>query len=144
MNHVQNCKLQLMIPPKDGNAGAPVTNNEVDTAGWHYLSVIIAIGNIATADATSLTINESDTASQTGTAFVTFTAPTAAGYDNKMVAAYIDLRKRKRYIHIAFAPSANACLVGAIGLLSRGDEAAVGATAALDIVAKNVLERFIV
>lgn len=127
MNPLQNVKFQQMIKPVDNN-GATATDVEIDTKGWHYLVVHFSFGNVA-ADQTACTINESDTASQTGTAIVTFTPQLATGGDNTMQAAFIDLRNRKRYISIVNTSGAAATLVSAIGMLWRGDEAPATATA---------------
>ncbi len=135
-NPFQNSKIVQMLAPIDAN-GTTATDTEVDTAGFHYLSVIISAGNVA-ANMSALTLNESDTAAQTGTAFVTFTALTAAGGDNDTVAAFIDLRKRKRYISLVATAGAGATLLSVVGILSRADTTPDTATE------QGLVERFIV
>lgn len=123
---MQNAKIHAFLSPIDIN-GVTATDTEVDTTGYSYLTVVIRTGNVA-GDMSALTLNESDTAAQTGTAFVTFTAPAGTGGDNTTTVAFIDLRKRKRYISLVATASANATLICVLGFLTRADEAPDSAT----------------
>lgn len=136
MNPLQNITFKKLLDPIDIN-GATATDTEIDTLGYHYLVVYIVTGNVAD-DMTALTLNESDTAAQTGTAFVTFTAPLGTGGDNTRRAAFIDLRKRKRYVSLVATAASAATLICAIGILSRGDENIQG------ITGHNLDEEFVI
>ena len=135
-NPLQNVKFHKFLAPIDAN-GVTVTDLEVDTLGWHYLVIHIIAGNVA-ADMTALTVNESDTAAQTGDVIVTFTALTAAAGDGDMVACFIDLRKRKRYISIVGTAGAGATLISIVGMLYNGDQAPDTATE------RGLVEQFII
>lgn len=128
MIDMQNVKLQKMIVPIDAN-GTTVTDTEVDTLGFHYLTVIVQLGNVA-ANMTTLKLQESDTSAASEADFTggSFTAPTAAGGDNDVLVAFVDLRKRKRYISIVATAGAGATLISAIGILSRAEVTATSAT----------------
>jgi hypothetical protein len=128
MIHPQNYKFQKMIVPIDAN-GTTVTDTEIDTLGFDYLTVIVQMGNV-NANMTALKLQESD-ASASGEADFTggaFTAPTAAGGDNDVLVAFVDLRKRKRYISIVATAGAGATLISAIGILSRTEVTPTSAT----------------
>ena len=135
-NALQNIKFHKFLAPID-ITGATATDLEVDTLGWHYLAIHVLLGNVA-ADMTALTVNESDTAAQTGDVIVTFTAPTAAAGDGDMVACFIDLRKRKRYISIVATGGAGATLISIVGLLYRGDQVPDSVTE------RGLVEQFII
>jgi uncharacterized protein YdbL (DUF1318 family) len=128
MIHLQNAKFQKMIVPIDAN-GTTVTDTEVDTLGYDYLTVIVQIGVIS-ANMTALKLQESDSSGSSEADFTggAFTAPTAAGGDNDVLVAFIDLRRRKRYISIVATAGANATLISAIGILSRAEVTPTSAT----------------
>lgn len=136
MNILQNVTFKKLLDPIDIN-GVTATDTEIDTLGYHYLVVYIVTGNVA-GDMTALTLNESDTAAQTGTAFVTFSNPAATGGDNTRRAAFIDLRKRKRYVSLVATGASAATLICAIGILSRGDQNIQG------ITGHNLDEEFVI
>lgn len=128
MIHPQNYKFQKMIVPIDAN-GTTVTDTEVDTLGFDYLTVIVQLGNVA-ANMTTLKLQESDSSGASEADFTgsAFTAPTAAGGDNDVLVAFVDLRKRKRYISIVATAGAGATLISAIGILSRAEVTPTSAT----------------
>lgn len=136
MNLHQNITFKKMIDPIDIN-GTTATDTEIDTLGYHYLLVYVVTGNVA-GDMSALTLNESDTAAQTGTAFVTFTAPPGTGGDNTRRCAFIDLRKRKRYISTVATAAGAATLICVIGMLFRADQNTQG------ITGHNLDEEFII
>lgn len=125
-NPLQSCKFLQMLAPIDVN-GITATDTEIDTLGWHYLAVHVSVGVIS-ANQTACTLNESDTASQTGDVFVTFTPQLATGGDATQQVAFIDLRKRKRYISLVDTGGAAATLISVTGILWRGDQAPDTAT----------------
>lgn len=124
---MQNAKIVPMLRPIDAT-GATLTDVEVDTQGWDYLTVIVTIGNIA-ANMTTLKLQESDTTGASEADFTgsAFTAPTSSS-DNTIVAAFIDLRKRKRFISTVATGGAGATLIAAVGILTRGEVTPTSAT----------------
>jgi hypothetical protein len=128
MIDMQNVKFQKMIVPID-NTGATATDVEVDTLGYDYLTVIVQLGNVA-ANMTALKLQESDVTGSGEADFTggAFTAPTAAAGDNDVLVAFVDLRKRKRFISIVATAGAGATLISAIGILSRAEVTPTSAT----------------
>lgn len=128
MIDLQNCKIVRMLDPIDIN-GVTATDTEVDTFGWDYLTVIVVNGNVA-ANMTALKLQESDT-SGSGEADIisgAFSNPAATGGDNTRRAAFLDLRKRKRYISTVATGGAAATLITVIGILSRAEVSPTSAT----------------
>ena len=125
---LQNAKFVQMIDPID-TTGATATDIEVDTLGYHYLTVIVSTGNVA-ANMTTLKLQESDTTGASEADFTgsAFTAPTAAAGDNDTLVAFVDLRKRKRFISIVATGGAGATLISAVGILTRADVSPTSAT----------------
>lgn len=126
MIHPQNYKFQQMIRPVDTGAGT-ATDVEVDTRGYDYLTVIVQLGNVA-ANMGNLKLQESDSSGSgeadfTGSAWTT---PTSSD-DNKLYVAFVDLRKRKRYISIV-ATGTGITLVSACAILSRAEVTPISAT----------------
>lgn len=128
MIDMQNVKFQKMIVPVSINAGS-ATDVEVDTRGYDYLTVIIQLGDVP-ANMTTIKLQESDSSGSgeadfTGSAF---TAPTAAGGDSDVLIAFIDLRRRKRYISLVATAGAGNTFISAIGILSRAEVTPTSAT----------------
>ena len=125
---LQNAKIVQMLRPIDAT-GATLTDVEVDTAGYDYLTVIVSTGNVA-ANMTTLKLQESDSTGASEADFTggAFTAPTAASGDNNVLAAFIDLRKRKRYISTVATGGAGATLISAVGILTRAEVSPTSAT----------------
>lgn len=125
---LQNVKFQKMIVPASISS-ATATEIECDTKGYDYLTVIVQLGDVP-ANMTVLKLQETDTSGSgeadfTGSAF---TAPTAAGGDSDVLVAFIDLRKRKRYISIVATAGAGTTFLSAIGILSRAEVSPTSAT----------------
>ena len=118
---LQNAKFHALLPPIDIN-GVTATDTEIDTIGFQYLTVVIMTGNITAVTLTTLKLQEADAAAG-GADFTTgtFTAPTATD-DNKIFTAFIDLRKRKRYISLVATQGAGICLISALGILEHAVE----------------------
>lgn len=118
---LQNAKIVQMVKPVDTN-GATQTDVEVDTAGYDYLTVIVSTGNVA-ADMTTLKLQESNSSGASEADFTggAFTAPAGTGGDNNVLAAFIDLRKRKRYISIVVTGGAAATLISVVGILTNAE-----------------------
>lgn len=122
MIHAQNCKFVAALAPVNAT-GATFTDTEVDTAGFHYAVFLIQAGVLGAAGVTALKIQESD-ASGSGEADFTggaFSALVNAD-DGKMCVAFIDLRKRKRYLSLVATAGANECFLSAVCMLFRADE----------------------
>ena len=126
---LQDAKLHQFARPIDGN-GTTLTDIELDTAGYDYLDVIVATGNVA-ADMTALKWQESD-ASGSGEADISgaswSTLPLATGGDNTLRMGHMDLRKRKRYISLVATAGSGATLISALGILTRSNTGGQSAT----------------
>ncbi|MBU6149829.1 MAG: hypothetical protein KGR25_00155 [Chloroflexi bacterium] len=121
MVSLQNIVFGLSVPPIDTN-GATTTATGFDTAQITNglgpsctVGVLIAIGNIA-ANATSCIVQEaSDSGFTTDLAtVVTFTNPTAAGSDNTLLFATINMGARQRYLRAQITGGAGATFVSAV------------------------------
>lgn len=141
---LQNTKFVNIVPPaaiKDNTAFVDI--EDIDCAGWDYLTIVWQQGatDVITA---ALAVADSDDASTYTNFAVVGTTATIAGTtsalppatpDNQLHIFEIDLRKRKRYIQID-ATAGNGTVgtfASAVGILSRGTEviqtaAARGAT----------------
>jgi len=116
MKAIQNVVFGVAINPVD-SIGATTDGTAFDTAaqsGMGYAAVVINIGNIA-ANASAFKLQESDDNSSwsdiTGGGF---TSPTAAGSDNKVWVAGVQLGgSRKRYLRVTITGGGGgATLVG--------------------------------
>jgi hypothetical protein len=124
MNALMNCKFARMLEPKDIN-GAAATCQEVDCQGFHAACVIVQAGAIGAADFDSLSITECDTTGGSFTAIPAsagvFTAPLQTD-DNLIWVAFIDLRKRMRFLKPIIDAGAVASLASCVCLLYRADQ----------------------
>lgn len=118
---LQNAKFALSLAPISVN-GTAATTTEIDTLGFDYLTMIVQAGSLgATMD--ELSITESDT-SGSGHATIsgaTFTDPVGTTDNSKIFAAFIDLRKRKRYLKLVADPGASATLLSSVAILTRAE-----------------------
>ena len=125
-------KFVTAIIPISKTNGATAAGQIIDTKGWDYLQIGIVA---STADVVSNTINvlkleEGDTTSSLATFAgakqdtdftIATNAYTATTSDNAW--AYgIDLRGRKRYLKVSVSPQTT-MVIGAVGILSRGEKA---------------------
>ena len=125
---LQNAKFVLSLAPISVN-GTAATTTEIDTLGYDYLTLVVQTGSLgATMD--ELSITESDTAGSGHAAVTggTWTDPVGTTDNNKIYAAFIDLRKRKRYIKLVADPGASASLVSSVGILTRAEVSPTSAT----------------
>lgn len=104
MKHLQNCKFVQLTPPGVIVDDASYTTAVLDTAGFGYCAILVSLGATDIAMA-ALKLQQSD-ASGSGFADITgavggtnFTLPTATD-DNKIVAFFVDLRGKKRYLDL--------------------------------------------
>lgn len=104
MKHLQNCKFVQLTPPGVIVDNASYTTAALDTAGFGYCAILVSLGATDIAMA-ALKLQQSD-ASGSGFADITgavggtdFTLPTADD-DNKIVAFFVDLRGKKRYLDL--------------------------------------------
>lgn len=125
---MQNAKFVAMLAPISVN-GTTATTIEIDTLGFDYMTVIVQAGLLgATMDELSLT--DSDTAGS-GHAVITggtWVDPVGTTDNGKVYAAFIDLRKRKRYVKLVADPGAGATLLSAVGILTRAEVTPTSAT----------------
>jgi hypothetical protein len=121
----------LMLAPISVAGGASATTTELDTLGFDYLKVLVLSGLIPSTGVATLKLQESDV-SGSGQADITGLSWTALvdADDNKIMAAMVDLRKRKRFITLVITNGAtNASLLAAIASLSRARQVPATATA---------------
>lgn len=121
---LQGAKWGVMLAPISLNDTA-ATCLEVDTAGSHYATIVVQLGAIGAASMDEVSITECDTTGGTFTAVTggTWTDPTQTD-DGKILLAFLDLRNgpRKRFLKLVIDPGAVATLVGAVCILTRGDQ----------------------
>lgn len=118
---LQNAIFGLCIPPIDGNGTTP-TATVFDTAQLTNglgpattVLALIAIGNIAGNITTCIIEESADSGFSSPATVVTFTNPTAAGSDNTMIGATINMGgNRQRYLRAKITCGASATLVCAI------------------------------
>ena len=125
---MQNAKFAALLAPISVN-GTAATTTELDTAGYDYCTIVVQAGSLgATMDELSLT--DSDTAGSGHAAItgVTWTDPVGTTDNGKVFAAFIDLRKRKRYLKLVADPGAGATLISAVGILTRAEVSPTSAT----------------
>lgn len=125
---MQNAKFALSLAPISVN-GTAATTTEIDTFGFDYLTMVIQTGALgATMD--ELSITHSDTAGSGHAAITgaTFVDPVGTTDNNKIYAAFLDLRKLKRYVKLVADPGASASLISSVAILTRTDVSPTSAT----------------
>lgn len=125
-------KLVSITPPAVISDNATLTTTEIDTLGWSYMTVIVALGATDIAMA-ALSVTQSDTAGSGHTAITglvwgtstnidgsTSALPSATD-DNLFQVAQIDLKGKKRYIDVTATTGDGAAgsYVTILGILSR-------------------------
>lgn len=124
MFDLQNCKFVTVLAPISVAGGATATTIEIDTKGFRAAALLIQSGAVGANGVTVLQWTESDTAGS-GHANIGGAGHTALvdANDGVNVCAFLDLRKRKRYINaIITIGSTNACLLSALAILYRAEE----------------------
>lgn len=126
MKHLQNCKFVQLTPPGAIVDNASYTTDVLDTVGFGYCAILVSLGATDIAMA-ALKLQQSD-ANGSGFADVTgavggvdFTLPSATD-DNKVVAFFVDLRGKKRYLDIV-ATAGNGSVgtyASVVAILSEG------------------------
>lgn len=125
-------KLVSITPPAVISDNATLTTTEIDTLGWSYMTVIVALGATDIAMA-ALSVTQSDTSGSghsaiTGLVWGTSTnidgstsALPSATDDNLFQVAQIDLKGKKRYIDVTATTGDGAAgsYVTIMGILSR-------------------------
>lgn len=127
MNILQSAKYVLALPPQSIN-GTDTDGTAIDTLGWKYATVIFLYG-ASTADMDYLNLKECETSGGTYAAITTPVTSVATVLtstdDNKMTVWNVQLGgARMRYLKIRVDPGAAATLVGAVAILTRGDQSA--------------------
>lgn len=144
-----------LIPPVDGNNGAPVTAQAFSMKGWDHVSIILQLGVTAAAP-TSIVLKSAATAGGSGTAFnfnyyamnpiasgpsndvlgsksTTVTAstgiPSPTAIDNVFYVIEIDsaeLPDGSPYVQLCVTNPASSVLMSAVAVLSAGRFQGVG------------------
>lgn len=121
MIDLQNAKFVSALAPISVS-GATATDTEVDTLGYNYAVWIIQAGVLGAAGVTALKIQESDS---TGSGEADFTGGSFSALvdadDGKVYVAFLDLRKRKRYLSLVATAGANACLLSSVVILTNAN-----------------------
>ena len=145
----QNAKVVNVTPAAAIKDNAAFTTNEIDTAGFDYCTIYVALGATDIAMA-ALKVQESDTSGSgfadvsgldadgdTNTDGSAATLPTATDDDGVFI-FQIDLRGRKRYLDLSATAGngTNGTFMSAIALLTRGSNTPVTAAEmnALDVL----------
>lgn len=143
MIQTQNTRVQIMLDPGATLATNATATGWVDTRGYDYCSVIVAVGTSSSAALTALKLMEGSATNSTtaivaltgGTATsssVGFVIPTHATNGTSTSQAYavmnVDCRKRARYLVMNLTPAATNT-VTALAVLSRADEMPSGTAA---------------
>lgn len=123
MIHAQNSKIVSLITPQSvaTNATASAT---VAVAGWRYAEVVLHLATQTAANVdTTMTVTEGD-----GTSFATHAdlAMTTVAPDTsnaQIYKWYLDLRKRKKNLKIAYTSVGTARIASATITLSRAEQA---------------------
>lgn len=134
MRELQKTKFVAVVPPGIIKDNADFASVEIDTAGWDWLLVVVALGATDIAMA-ALKLQQSDT-SGSGFADVTglivgtsantdggTSALPSATDDDKIVVFEVDLRGKKRYFDLV-ATAGNGTTgtyLSAVGILGKGD-----------------------
>jgi len=133
MNHAATAKYVRILDPVSLGAGAVTMDNNIDTAGYSYLTVLYSVG--VSGGVSALKLQESDTsdfsagnADVTGTTFGTAldidggtsTLPSASNDEIHVV--NVDLRGKKRYVR-PVATNVGTTLTSIVGILTKAEEA---------------------
>jgi hypothetical protein len=131
MIELQNCKYVNVLDPVSGT-GAVTMDNDIDTNGYDYLTVVVSLGAVGAAT-TALSLSESD--DDVTYAAITFadadggtnidgsTAAVPGGTDDDSIFVFnVNLVGRKRYIRAVMTRGGTATLVSIVGILSRANE----------------------
>lgn len=102
MNHVGATKVVLATPPAAIVDNAAVVTAAIDTKGYDHLTVMLTIGAIDIAPASS-SLRQSDSSDMSSpttiaTGGTDYTLATAADSDNEVHIFEVDLRGKQRYI----------------------------------------------
>lgn len=145
MNNLQAEKQSLLLVPANVTNGATASAN-LDCKGHKAVDITVAIGAFAggTNGASPATIKLSESDDTVATNFGDITGATA---NNTLTASgsvrfNVDLRKRKRYLKVTFAPAANgtndAVPVMALARFDRSDEGPTSTSEFGDTIVKIV------
>jgi hypothetical protein len=125
MLNTQNQKVVLVTPPAAILDNASAVTNSIDTLGFDYLNVYVALGATDIAVA-ALKLQSSDTdgsyADVTGANYATDGTLPSATDDNKVFAFHVDLLGQKRFFDLVATAGdgSTGTFVTAWAVLSRG------------------------
>lgn len=142
MNDLHQAKFQQVIAPRAILNNASWTTEEIDTAGYHYATIIFELGATDIA-LTALKVQESD---ETGDNFADIpgtvlgdsvdidgvaTALPSATDDNNVVVFQIDLNGRKRFLDLVatIGNGSTGGFASAVVILTKADVAPESVTA---------------
>jgi len=130
MIHAQDAKYFAVLPPISVAGGATATTIELDTLGYDYVELLVQSGLVGANGVATIKVQESDVSGsgQVDVTGLSFTALVDAD-DGKILGAFIDVKKRKRYLTLVITNGAtNASVMSAIARLSRAAQSPTTAT----------------
>lgn len=145
MEHLQTEKQTILLVPATVTNGATATAN-LDCKGHKSVDITVVIGAFAGgtngASPATIKLGESDDTVATNFADITGASAAAALTASGNVRFNVDLKKRKRYLRLTFAPAANgtndAVPVAAIARFDRSEAAPSGTSGFGDTIVKIV------
>jgi len=127
MIELQTVKFVSALPPISVAGGANATMTVVDTKGFRQVALVIQAGLLGANGVATIQWQESHEANGANAVNITGANHTALvdADDNKTICTYLQLLgNRRRYLTaIITVGSTNACLLSALAILSRAEEA---------------------
>ncbi len=135
-------KAVIVLTPKSYSAAGTALSDPIDTSGFDYLTLDVALGTADTTghQPTVLKLSESDDTTTTVTDIVAFTGGTATstsvGYvipasdtaNAAVIRFNVNLKSRKRYLRLAMT-AATVQLISVTGCLMQPEQSPVSAAA---------------
>lgn len=110
MQELQALKQEVVLAPKNYTNGATATAN-LDTKGHESVEIVVAIGAFAGGtdgnSPATIKLGEADDTNSSSFADISGASANDALTAGGSVRFFVDLRKRKRYLKLTFAPAAN-------------------------------------
>ena len=136
MNYLQNAKFVNVLDPVSAAASAITMDNEIDTKGFDYCTVVFQLGS-ANGAVTELHLEQSDAGGGSGfsevgvegfdfssgiESDVTNAALPGASDDDNLFVFEVDTRGLKRYLRLEYTSGGSANLSACVAILSRASE----------------------
>lgn len=130
MIHGQNSKHAIMFEAQSVATNGTATGT-VSVVGYRYAKILLQLGTAAASNVdVTVQISEGDTTSSYATASemaMTTAAPNTSS--GQLYCWYLDLRKRKKYLKVTYAPNTSAARTAACTVeLSRAEQSPTSAS----------------